>query len=218
MERSHLDGILSIQEIYNDVMMRLKKSKDLNLLDVQSKISGIGIGWAISGGEIRGLKYYNSVSVAGVYDTIRILEDVEAGKLKDIQYLECLICPDGCVGGPLTVENRFVAKSDALRLIRTFGGTKKVDSHFVKKSFKEGFFSFEGTVKPKPFPPLDEDRSEAIKKMKMIEKLVEELPRTDCGVCGAPDCRTFAEDVVRGNARIEECLFVRKHKVKHGKR
>lgn len=208
MKKSHLDGAISIQEIYNRVMIKLKKTKESRILDTKSQISGIGIGWAISGGEIRGLKYYHSVSVSGVYDTIRILEDVEAGRLKNIEYLECLICPDGCIGGPLTVENRFIAKSNVLRLIRIFGGKKKVDSYFVKKLYSENFFSFEAEVKPKPFPALDKDRAKAIKKMDLIEKTIKKLPGTDCGVCGAPDCRTFAEDIAQGNAKIKDCIFV----------
>ena len=214
MKRSNLDGALSIKEIYNDVMLKLKRAKKTRILDAHSQISGIGIGWTIEGGEIRGLKYFHSASVSGVYDTIKILEDVEAGKLRNIEYLECLICPDGCIGGPLTVENRFVAKSNVLRMIRTFGGKKRVDTHFVKKLYKEKYFSFEASVKPKPFAPLDKDREKAIRKTELIEKTFEQLPHTDCGVCGAPDCRTFAEDVARGEVKLSDCYFLRKGKGK----
>jgi ArsR family metal-binding transcriptional regulator len=27
-------------------------------------------------------------------------------------------------------------------------------------------------------------------------------------MCGAPDCRTFAEDVVRGKVTLDECILV----------
>ncbi len=212
MQKSHLDGALSIHEMYNEIMMKLKKLKRPTMLEKQHPISAIGIGWTIAGGEIRGLKYLHSVSVSGVYDTIKILEDVESGKLKNIEYLECFICPDGCVGGPLTVENRFVARSNVLRLIRTYGDKKTVSTHAVQKLYKEKFFSFEAAVKPKPFPPLDKDRTTAIKKMEFIEEIFNRLPRTDCGVCGAPYCRTFAEDVARGEAQLDDCFFHKKRK------
>ena len=205
--KSHLDGAISIREIYNPLMMKLKKSKKLFMIQDQAPISGIGIGWAMSGGEIRGLKYFHTVSVSGVYDTIRILEDLESGKLKNIEYLECLICPDGCIGGPLTVENRFISKSNILRLIRIYGGKRRVDGYSVKKLYKKGFFSFERGVEPKPFPPLDNNRDKAIKKLNQKEDLIKKLPGTDCGVCGAPDCRTLAEDIVRGKAKIKNCVF-----------
>lgn len=210
MSKSHLDGAISIREVYNKVMMELKRNTHMLMMQTQTRISGIGLGWSIEGGEIRGLKYTNSVSVSGLLDTIRILEDVESGRLKNIEYLECLICPDGCIGGPLTVENRFVAKSNVLRLIRHFGGKKRVNSEFVKKLYRENFFSFKHAVEPKSFPPLDKNRSAAIHKLKLKEELIKKLPGTDCGVCGAPDCKTLAEDIVRGEARLEDCIYMNK--------
>ena len=210
MAKSHLDGAISIREVYNKIMMKLKAHTGMLMMQTQTRISGIGIGWAIEGGEIRGLKHTNTVSVSGLLDTIRILEDVESGRLKNIEYLECLICPDGCIGGPLTVENRFVAKSNVLRLIRHFGGKKRVNSDLVKKLYKENFFSFKWAVEPKSFPPLDKDRNVAIQKLKLKEELIKKLPGTDCGVCGAPDCKTLAEDVVRGEARLEDCIYISK--------
>jgi iron only hydrogenase large subunit-like protein len=207
MAKSHLDGAISIREVYNKIMMKLKRQTGMLMMQTQNRISGIGIGWAIEGGEIRGLKYTSSVSVSGLLDTIRILEDVESGRLKNIEYLECLICPDGCIGGPLTVENRFVAKSNALRLMRHFGGKKRVNSTLVKRLYSENFFSFKWAVEPKSFPPLDKDRNVAIQKLKDKERLIQELPGTDCGVCGAPDCKTLAEDIVRGEARLEACIY-----------
>jgi iron only hydrogenase large subunit-like protein len=208
LEKSFLDGAISIQEIYNQIMMKVKKSKHPVMLRPPNQFSGIGMSWAIAGGEVKGLKYIHSVSVAGVMDTIRILDDVESGKLKNIDYLECMICPDGCVGGPLTAENRFIAKSNVQRLTRIYSDKDQVDQYLVKKLYKEKFFSFERAVKPKPFPPLDANRDEAIRKMELKEAATKKLPGIDCGVCGSPDCRTLAEDVVRGNAKIEDCIFI----------
>ena len=211
LNKSHLNGAISIQDIYNEVMMRLKKSKYSLMLQADTGTSGVGIGWAIAGGEIRGLDQYHAVSVAGVHDTIRILEDVEAGRIKDISYLECLICPDGCIGGPLTVENRFIAKSNILRLIKIFGRKKRVDDYSLKSFIKQGAFSFERGVEPKPFPPLANKPRQALKKLKLKEDLIKKLPGTDCGVCGAPDCRTFAEDIARNGAKLEDCLFLKQN-------
>jgi hypothetical protein len=193
-------------------MMRLKQEAGLLMMQTQTRISGIGIGWAFEGGEIRGLRHTNTVSVSGLLDTIRILEDIESGRLKNIEYLECLICPDGCIGGPLTVENRFVAKSNVLRLLRHFGGKKRVNTNLVKRLYRENFFSFKWAVEPKSFPPLDPDRSTAIEKLKLKEEFIRKLPGTDCGVCGAPDCSTLAEDIVRGDARPEDCIYIMKKK------
>lgn len=206
MEKSYLDGAISIKDIYNRVMMKLNKSELPWMIQPQTPLSGIGLGWALPGGEMRSLKYH-SVSVSGVLDTIRILQDVEAGKLRDFEYLECLICPDGCIGGPLTAENRFVAKSNILRLIRGYAGRKMVETEKVKKLYKEGFFSFKSSVKPKPFPPLDKNRRRALQKLQLKEEMINKLPGVDCGVCGAPDCKTFADDIARGMTKLTNCRF-----------
>lgn len=207
MDRSHLNGAIPIQMIYNKVMMKIKKESRSSLLDTGRPVSGIGIGWSMAGGENRGLKYFHTISVSGVYDTIKILEDVESGKLKDIEYLECLICPDGCIGGPLTVENRFIAQSNISRLIRIYGLKKTVDIHTVRRLYKERYFLFEHSVKPKPFPGFDQDRSEAIKVLNKKNKIMKKLPGKDCGACGAPDCATLAEDIALNAAAIEDCIY-----------
>jgi len=33
------------------------------------------------------------------------------------------------------------------------------------------------------------------------------LLKIDCGACGAPTCIAFAEDVVRGDAELTDCIF-----------
>lgn len=208
LDRSFLDGAISIREIFNDIMRKVKKTDRPLSLRAQHRSSSIGINWAIAGGEIKGLKYYHTISVSGVYDTIRILEDVESGKLKNIEYLECLICPDGCVGGPLTVENRFIARSNILRLTRIMGEHYAINPQVVKRMYREKYFSFGRAVKPKPFPPLASNRDDAIEKMKLKEQLIHRLPGINCSVCGAPDCVTLADDVVRGRAKIEDCIYM----------
>ena len=39
-----------------------------------------------------------------------------------------------------------------------------------------------------------------------IQSIKKELPGIDCGACGAPSCRAFAEDVVRGKASRDGCV------------
>jgi Na+-translocating ferredoxin:NAD+ oxidoreductase RNF subunit RnfB len=43
--------------------------------------------------------------------------------------------------------------------------------------------------------------------MNRLESIVASLPRIDCGSCGAPTCRAFAEDVVLGKSQITDCTF-----------
>ena len=53
---------------------------------------------------------------------------------------------------------------------------------------------------------------EAMQKMSEINELEKTLPGLDCGMCGSPSCRTFAEDVVIGKADRNDCIFAMKDK------
>ena len=116
--------------------------------------------------------------------------------------------PDGCVGGPLGVENRFLAKSRILELVAAAGEHAVVDQKDVSRLYHRNFLSFDHPVSPAEPRPLDPDPVKAIDRAKLREAMFARLPRRDCGVCGAPDCRTLADDIARGYARLEDCPFV----------
>ena len=44
--------------------------------------------------------------------------------------------------------------------------------------------------------------------MSDVEKLTAMFPGLDCGSCGAPTCQTLAEDIVRGDATPNDCIYV----------
>lgn len=57
---------------------------------------------------------------------------------------------------------------------------------------------------------LDEDMNEAMRKMKIIRDLMKILPQVECGLCGSPGCRVFAEDISQGFSKLEQCIFIQK--------
>ena len=57
---------------------------------------------------------------------------------------------------------------------------------------------------------LDEDITQALEKMQQINLLRAKLPQKDCGVCGAPTCDALAHDIVMGEAKLSDCLFMKK--------
>jgi iron only hydrogenase large subunit-like protein len=215
MEKSYLDGAISIRDIFKPIFQVLQQSKEETImchLFPETIFSGIGMGTALSGGETRGLKNHRTVAVSGIRDTIRVLNQVELGLLKDMDLLECTVCPDGCVGGPLAVENRFLAKSRILRLINLMGERIVVDSSDTDLLYHKDFMSFQHPLKPVPAPPLDPDPAQAIQKANRRNELFKQLPGKDCGACGAPDCWTLADDVIRGMAALTDCPFMKKEK------
>ena len=68
-------------------------------------------------------------------------------------------------------------------------------------------------VKYRDIHHLDSDIKEALKKLEQIEKIYATLPQTDCGSCGSPTCRCFAEDIVKGTAEEIDCIHKLKEKV-----
>lgn len=204
-ERSYLDGALGINEVYEVIKKNLYDTEEDAVL---LRSGGVGMGWSISGGEISGLDEGNYMAVSGMKETILYLEKTEMGLLNDVEYLEFRSCDEGCIGGPLTVADRYEAKSTMQRLFRMFGHEKKVKFAAVKKAYDEGWFRSEIDRKP-----LDDGRkplsiAEAIKRQERVEDIRKRLPGKECSMCGAPDCRSFAEDVVDGKVAMEKCVFL----------
>ena len=60
-----------------------------------------------------------------------------------------------------------------------------------------------------PIQRLSANFGESLRMMAVIQKLHEALPGVDCGACGAPNCRAFAEDVVCGRSPEDGCVILR---------
>lgn len=204
-KHSFLDGAVPISEIYPDLMRVLARG---DASDGKPDIQGLGLGWPIVGGQVACLKAEESIAIAGLVDVIRVFDELENGRLKDIQYIECHSCPTACVGGSLTVEDPYIARTRVLRMVEKYGSNPCQDRQKIRALYRSNFFSLIGTIAPSPVQPLDADIARAIHKMQRRNQIYEMLPKIDCGACGAPTCLTFAGDVVRGDAETEECVFV----------
>ena len=208
-ERPYLDGAVGISEVYGQLLTALKQVKEESGSRPLHRSSGVGIAYARAGGEVADLGFKESLAVSGVNDTISILRDVERRKLRHIKYLECQICPGGCIGGPLTVQNRYIASNTISEFLRMFGYQPKTEDSMESWERDGEYFRLSKSIRPVPIPPLDADTSFAIGKMRLREEIARKLPGKNCAACGAPDCATLADDIVRGLAKIEDCVFIR---------
>jgi NAD-dependent dihydropyrimidine dehydrogenase PreA subunit len=107
--KSYLDGAIGISEIYNDVLFRLRKDTKKLPSDRQEGLvdSGDFFHWANPEGEFPNLSPEHYLPVTGLTDIMKVFNDVERGRLSNIEFLECHACPGGCLGGNLTVENLY---------------------------------------------------------------------------------------------------------------
>ncbi|MCD6328202.1 4Fe-4S dicluster domain-containing protein [bacterium] len=208
-ERSSLDGAVGISEVYGSMLVALKQAKSDRKARSMHHSSGAGIGFGRAGGEVADLGIEETLAVSGVMDTIKILKDLERGKLRHIKYLECQICPGGCIGGPLTVQNRFIASNTITEFVKLFGARPDIEDMMKAGGHEREHFRLSKAILPAAIPPLDADTSFAIGKMRLREDIFRKLPGKNCAACGAPDCMTLADDIVRGHAKIEDCVFIR---------
>jgi anti-sigma regulatory factor (Ser/Thr protein kinase)/Fe-S-cluster-containing hydrogenase component 2 len=137
-----------------------------------------------------------TLRVCGIYHVINVLEKTENGMMGDANILELFACDLGCFGSPLLREDPYISYQRW--------------AHSTESRFEPPT-----VIAPRRKTPLlarqglrlDEDMQIAIQKLAAIDTLTCSLPGRDCGVCGAPTCSSFAEDVVLGRAVKSECIF-----------
>ncbi len=208
--KSYIDGAIAISDIYGPLLAAMEDIENRSYREALKSICILGIGWAMVGGICRTLRLKNSLAVSGLSEILNVFNDIERGKLKNIDFIEAYSCHQGCVGGSLTVENLYISYNKILKLIETleFEQIKACpDIREVRKLYRDEYFFIQGKLEPRPLKPLDKDLTKAIRKRKEKEDIHESLPKIDCGVCGAPTCLTFAEDVVKGEAALSDCVF-----------
>ncbi len=206
-EKSNVDGAISIKDIY------LRLLNEIERLDAQEnmEIAGFyGVSWANSGGESSALGTDRYLAVDGIHNVIDILDEIENDRLSDIDFVEALACTGGCLGGPLTVKNVYIAKT---RLKKHVDNAKQKDVPVDTDGMLNDLV-WTGGIEHKPVMKLDDDLSTAMKKLGELEEINKELPGLDCGACGAPSCRALAEDIVRGNANETDCIFKLREQVR----
>ncbi|MDI7246294.1 MAG: [Fe-Fe] hydrogenase large subunit C-terminal domain-containing protein [Bacillota bacterium] len=211
---SSVDGAISISDVYGEVSRRLASPAPA---PARRKASGAGIGWGGSGGENAAVGLGNYIVVDGIHSVVGVLEEVEVGRLADVDFIEAQACVGGCVGGALTVRNPFIAHVHLERLVKRFGDLPAFaasEEEDLRRRARAGGFDMRQDIAAVPAFRLDHDVSRAISKAEMIEKVVKDLPGLDCGSCGSPHCRALAEDIVQGLAVDTDCVFKLRDQVK----
>ncbi len=206
-KKSEVDGAIAISEIFAKLAAAMEDQKEVEQLS-QSGI--IGVGWASSGGESTALLSDKYLAADGIENVIRVLEELEDEKIRELDFIELNACSGGCVGGVLCVENAYVAKARLQRLRRYL----PVSQNHIDGKIPSGM-AWRKNLLFAPVLKLSDDMNEALRMMAEIDKISEELPGLDCGSCGAPTCRALAEDIVRGFAKRNQCIFVMREEIKN---
>ena len=206
--RSYFDGVVSIRDIYSVLIphvVAIKQNFDVNQVPHDFSFNP---GWAELGGITRSVDTENWLAVSGLDHVMKILNDIESSRLRNVEFVEAMACMLGCIGGPFSVESPYVARTNSIKQRMKYENTIKIDDDDVSKKLEDGYYFLENPILPRPTKYFDTDLETSIKRMKERERVYQKLPQIDCGCCGAPTCMAFAEDFVRGEAELTDCIFL----------
>lgn len=209
--KAEVNGTLAISDIYGRLLKDIQGKIDIK--GMNPDISYTGLRWAFPSGISRCVSPKSYIAVDGVENVKKVFGDIELGRIKDVDFIEAYACSGGCLGGVFLVENPYYARNiinhyyDNLSF--TYGSEELGD--YYREQFAEGI----GNLQPLNHK-LADDFESAVKKMKYMNELINALPGIDCGQCGSPSCKAFAEDVVRGLAKVSECKILKRGEIDEG--
>ncbi len=192
VEKPYVDRVLSSSEVY---MKILPLMKSLETEKSVTKLSALGLRWGVTRGEANSLYRDNTIAADGMENVISVLELLEDGKLDDIDFIELNACISGCVGGVMNIESPFVARARMHKLAKKLPATLNSVAD-LSKSLQ--YFLWETVPESNDVFKLSDDRLTAFQKIVETEQILATLPLADCGLCGAPSCKSFAEDIANG--------------------
>ncbi len=206
---------LGINDIYADLLRQIEPMQDADQIpyakirfDFEYCHTGNGPMWGMSGGEIADMNIDNTLAVSGLNETITYLEKIEMGLFSNLEYIELRTCREGCIGGPLTAIDKYLAKSSVIKMIETLGRGRRLSLVKILRQYETGKFLTDKD--PEKLIQLFGSRTKpmSIETLQEVDDILDRIKGHDCSVCGAPTCRTFAEDVVKGEASLDECLLL----------
>jgi len=206
LDNSPFDGVFLLNSIYKKLII------EKNFGEGKFYRGGrVGTRMARIGGEEEFLKNFKVLFIDGVWNLKKFFEELEEERVPNFTYIECRVCQYGCVNGILLSNQNINLNIYSLKE-KEKEREKELSSIFDEKSLDEilteDIIYLNEKISPKPTFILSENMDTAAKILQEINLLYEILPKLDCGSCGAPSCRAFAEDVVLNRANINECKFI----------
>lgn len=208
VQASGLNGTISMARVYGEIRRAMRHLQPYQ--GDKHEVGGSGLGWAAAGGETKAAHIENVLVVNGIHEVAALLEQIAMNKLPDLDYIECLACSGGCLGGPLVVENRFVAERNLrnrMRHLTELAGTVPAKDKELTPVVSE--------IEPRSMLAMDVDIAAAMRKIEAMELVLARLPGLDCGSCGSPSCKALAEDIIQGLASETDCVFRLRERVKN---
>jgi Na+-translocating ferredoxin:NAD+ oxidoreductase RNF subunit RnfB len=169
------------------------------------------IQWARRGGESRHVQAFSDrkltiLAVSGMRNTLDILQELELGRLRGVDFIECRVCDTGCVGGIGTADSRFLANLRLSNMDTNWDISPKELAR-VEELYAMDLWPIQKEYMPRPRLPLSDNVADAMVKLQQMKEIYNGLPHIDCGSCGRPSCQAMAEEIVRGHGSVTDCIF-----------
>lgn len=206
-------GVINLDYFYNKVYLAYRQHIPITkTIKVNEALSSRGILFSTTGGEAANVRG-RTLAIDGINNVVDFLEQLEDGAINDVDFLELRTCDESCAGGILSLRNRFLV-ADNMRVT----ARDMPDSHELVGDYKRycSAMVHMEKIEPRSMVKYDKNIEAALQKMERARSLKKILPGIDCGACGAPSCEALAEDIVRENADINQCLFLRTAYEKRG--
>lgn len=215
-EGLHSTGALGINDIYAELSRQIKQFEKNDKIpfakagfEFEQCTSGGGLLWSMTGGEAEATGLDKILAVAGLTETITYLEKIELGLFNDLEYIEFRTCREGCIGGALNAIDKYLAKSAALKMAKTLGVGTRLNRERVLRLYDNNWFFPKITPQALNAMGIQKERTFSFEELSMLEKIVGIIDGKSCGACGSPDCRTFAEDLLRDEASPDDCVYLK---------
>jgi len=206
---SNLDGALGIADVYNGILAYagMKRGENRPPLENGPIRNSSFLQWSLSEGLGRALSHHRYLHVTGLSNVIQVFDDIEKGKLRNVEFLEASCCWSGCTGGNLTVANVYVTLSKLHALIGELPEMDVQTLAEVDRRYPGEDFDLERPVRPRPLRESGGDLRTRVRMIQDAEAELAILPGLNCGLCGAPTCKTLARDISLGEAARTDCVF-----------
>ncbi len=202
IEKSSVNGVIAIKDVYTLIQAHVKEG--FSPLEIE-RASTVGVRWAVPSGEAEAVGMRHTLCVDGIENVKHALEQIEDSRFDRLDYVELLACSNGCLGGPLTVEDGYVAKSRLNAILRHTPDKMVQKTEIFDNAHKK--FRLTGEIEPNESQQLTGTMLERLVKAARIDEIEASLPGLDCGSCGSPTCRALAQDIVGGFASEMNCIF-----------
>lgn len=205
-KESIVTGIINMKDLYNRIMKLIPPGEKKDTSGFRQFLSREGILWSLPRGESAWYRK-KSMAIDGIHNVVKFLERLENDEVPELDFLELKSCSQGCAGGILLTGNRFLTVERLQKRAAQYPKAAQVDTvNSAKELVKKKLIADE--IEPEHVFVLDENRSKAIEKLQKINDILCQLPGLDCSGCGAPNCHALAEDMVKGKAKMTDCVFL----------